>query len=461
MSAPRPRRVAMVVANGVHGDSRVQRVAAAAADGGWSVLVIGRTDGSTVARSRLRTTGGAVDVLLVPVPAVLGVGGPAGALRRRNHPDVRAARRLLAERDRLAGHPPGGRLIGRLRFGAWRLTDPWVQDLELAMAPHLEDFAPDLVHAHDRQTIALAARSAAALRHHGRPTRWVLDAHEYVAATAARGAGGLRGRVRRAMVVGQQSEFIAEADAVVTVSSELARMLAADHHLPASPTVVLNAPDTDHPDTNQPGAEPGPEIPSLRTRLGLSPEVPLLVYVGGCAPARGVSTAVDALQHLPGHHLALVAAPDDADADALLAKAEEAGTGDRVHRVDYVPSHQVTALLRDADIGLVPLLHRPNHEISLVTKYLEYLHAGLPVVVSQVRAMAAFTSEHRVGEVYATGDPRALAEAVSTVMANRDRYAHAVATDPAVAATAWSRQAEVLGDLYDRLVPAPDYPGDR
>jgi glycosyltransferase involved in cell wall biosynthesis len=132
-----------------------------------------------------------------------------------------------------------------------------------------------------------------------------------------------------------------------------------------------------------------------------------------------------------------------------------------VHRVDYVPSHQVTALLRDADIGLVPLLHRPNHEISLVTKYLEYLHAGLPVVVSQVRAMAAFTSEHRVGEVYATGDPRALAEAVSTVMASRDRYAQAVATDPAVAATAWSRQAEVLGDLYDRLVPAPDYPGDR
>ncbi len=432
------RRLAMLVANGVDGDSRVQRTARAASDGGWEVLVVGRSPDDRVHRHGL----GGASVLLVPVPAVLAVGGgPVRDPRRLRAPEVRSARAELARRDRAAGHR-----AAPSRHGGWRLLDPWVQDLELAFAPAVEQFGPDLVHAHDRHTIALAARSAAVLTRArpDRPVRWVLDAHEHVASTAARGHQGLRGRLRTQMVVGQQAEFVRDADAVVTVSQTLARMLAEDHDLPELPTVVLNAPEP---------ADDVEHVPGLRERTGVGADVPLLVYVGGCAPARGVATVVEALDLLPGVHLALVAAPDDDGATRLLDDAVRRGVGDRVHRVDYVDPRRVTRLLRDATAGVVPLLHKPNHEISLVTKYLEYLHAGLPVVVSDVREMAAFTREHDLGEVHVAGDATAAAAAVRRVLDRLDEVRDRVVSSDAVRATSWPAQAAVLLSLYDHLAP--------
>lgn len=412
------RRLAMAVNNGIDGDSRVQRIAWSAANAGWDVLLLGRSGTSRTERTQIR---GLPAVLVAPVPSLSA-----------------ADRALLRQRDHVAG-----RRGWRWQHGAWRWLDPWVQALELAMAPHLEGFEPHLVHAHDRHTVSLASRSVAALRADGRRTAWLADVHEDVGATAARGASGLRGALRRRMVTGQQAEFLPDADAVVTVSDTLADLLAGQHHLLSRPTVVLNAPLPPVPGSR--GA------PSLRRLTGLGKDTPLLVYAGGCAAQRGLETVVDALPALDGVHLALVCSPADADAPALLARAAQRGVVARVHRVDYVPASQVVAMLQGADIGLVPLLHRPNHQISLVTKYLEYLHAGLPVVTSDVREMAAFTTEHDLGATYPAGDVDGLAAAVRTVLAAREHHAARIVTSPAVASTSWPCQAERLLRLYDAL----------
>jgi glycosyltransferase involved in cell wall biosynthesis len=113
--------------------------------------------------------------------------------------------------------------------------------------------------------------------------------------------------------------------------------------------------------------------------------------------------------------------------------------------------------LRAADAGLVPLRHRPNHEISLVTKYLEYVQAGLPLVVSDVRSMAAFTRAHGLGEVFHLGlgdeaDAQALAAAATRVLAGSARYRSAYAAARAtLAGLTWEEQARVLVGLYTRL----------
>ncbi len=97
--------------------------------------------------------------------------------------------------------------------------------------------------------------------------------------------------------------------------------------------------------------------------------------------------------------------------------------GERLHVVPYVAPDQVVDYLAGADAGLVPLRHRPNHEISLVTKYMEYAQARLPLVVSDVRVMAAFTREHGFGEVFRVQDGApGLAAAVRTVLDDPRRY---------------------------------------
>ncbi len=117
-----------------------------------------------------------------------------------------------------------------------------MQEVELALAPVVEALEPDVIHAHDHHTAPLAARSTALLRRRGRDVRWVHDAHELSVATADRGAGGLRGLLRRRMIGGMIAELVPTADAVVTVSVELAERLRADLRLTDRPVVVLNAP---------------------------------------------------------------------------------------------------------------------------------------------------------------------------------------------------------------------------
>jgi len=438
-------RLVMVVNNAVSGDSRVQRCAATAAGAGWDVTVLGRSPDSE--RHELTGPGG-VRVVLVPVPTVMAAGGWRTRLRTRTvvHP-------RLAERDRVAGHR------GRpWVHGGWRVLDPWLADFELALADEIEALRPTVIHVHDRHPVPAVARSVAALRSKGHDVGWILDAHEDIAATASRGATGLRGWARRTMIAGAQDEWIREADAVLTVSPELAVTLQERHRLPTVPTVVLNAPQ---PPATGDGADT--PVAGVRERIGLAPDVPLLVYSGSCAPARGLDTVIAALpilDSLRGHRdvrVAIVASPADPHLPGLLERAAAAGVGDRIHRVDYVPADQVVQLLGSADAGLVPLLHRPNHEISLITKYLEYLHAGIPVICSSVRTMAAFTVDHGLGEVFAAGDPEDLAQAAARVLADPTPYREHIRSSEAVAATAWSQQVERLLAVYRTVAERHGY----
>ncbi|WP_051939920.1 glycosyltransferase [Phaeacidiphilus oryzae] len=495
MSAP---RVAMLVANGVAGDSRVQKAAWSMAEAGWDVVLVGRAAGDRREEYAL----GRARVLLVPLEDELSGYQKvrprrSEAVRRRaayraarartarwdaadsGGPAVRAA---AAARGRLERWPAGDALVGRLgsgrvggpaalaagavrgladRNGGWRSFNPWFRDLELAFAPVLAELRPDLIHAHDFHMVGIGARAAGRL---GVP--WVYDAHEYLAGIDVPGRwyrrSELRGLLRRRMLVGVEREYIGRADAVVTVSRGIAERLRADHGLAAEPLVIANAP------MRHGGAEAAPQqestagegaagaAVSLREAVGLGPETPLLVYSGGMAPRRGVASVVEGLARLERAHLALVAREDDPDVPALLTLAERLGVAGRVHTAPYVSPDRVVEYIASADAGLIPILHRPNHELSLITKYLEYLHAGLPIVCSDVRTMARTTEELGVGEVYPAGDPAGFAEAAGRVLDGIERYrAQYLPGRPGAAAAEeyrWSRQAEALDALYARLL---------
>ena len=498
-------RVVMLVANAVAGDSRVQKIAWSMAAAGWAVTLVGRAPGEEAERYRL----GAADVLLVPVPKIVSGyerqrthGGPAATSLR---PAYREARAGLAARDAaggrtrssaaaavrgwLAEHPGADDLVARStrgpvggtarkaiggalgvtdRYGGWRWFNPWFGDLELALAPVVRDLAPDLIHAHDFHMVGIGARLAATLSTSAAPgvpdrrVRWIYDAHEYLRGIEVPARSDMRLRMRRRMLVGVEREYIKRADAVVTVSEGIATRLAEDHSLPVRPYVILNAPVV--ADAQSAGSRTASEFPdrSLRKDCRLGPDVPLLLYSGGMSPRRGVVTAVEALAGLPGVHLALIAREDDPDVPALTRRAAEIGVGNRLHVVPYVPVDRVVPYIGGATIGLIPILHLPNHELSLITKYFEYLHAALPIVTSDVREMAAETRRLGVGEVFAAGDAEALAAAVRLVLAGLKRYqaVYAGPDDPR-AGSSWAGQALRLDALYREVLgvqPGPAQP---
>jgi glycosyltransferase involved in cell wall biosynthesis len=335
----------------------------------------------------------------------------------------------------------------RVRGVRWRRVIPGLDDFEIAHGPVIDSLGPDAVHAHDVFSIGIAARAVGRARLAGRQVALVYDAHEFVP-----GLPRHAGRTPRyaAAVESLEREYIRDADRILTVSPAIAAAIRTHYRLDRTPDVILNIPMA-----TQARANVGEPAQSVRASCGLGPEVPLLVYSGGLKRVRGVDVVVRAMTYLPNEHLAVVCVPNARAAlvEELRRLADRLGVSERVHFVDPVPPDQVVGYLAAADIGLHPLLGGiPNHEMALPNKLFEYLHAGLPMVVTDLRELGAFVREHGLGETFRSGDPVDLAETVVKVLANPQPYREAAAKPELRAEYSWQRQAELLQATYDHLL---------
>ncbi|MEV4161025.1 glycosyltransferase [Nonomuraea dietziae] len=487
--AARPR-LAVIVGNAITGDSRVQKTALAAARDGWEVTLVGRAAGGETEYSSF----GPVRVIRVAVDDVMRkhawVKRQRRGLRARitqwGLPDERAlaryrtAHRVWVREQRahigwtygagasgaLSRHTRRlwirlGRHVHQARVrafrwerrrsrrkhtpvGEWRRDMPELIDLELAFGAVLDDLRPHVIHANDITMIGVAAQSAARLRSRGFTCRWLYDAHEYV-----RGADW-HTELRTSAYHDLERQFIGRADAVVTVSPEIAEVLRQQYHLPSTPLVVRNTPIRE-------AVGRGESSASVRAACGLGPDTPLLVYSGWMDRDRSVDTAVASLTSLPHVHLAIVSGRKNAVLRELLELAERIGVSDRVHVVPYVPQADVADYLSTADLGLICSKRLPNHEMSLPTKLAEYLHAGLALVVSDVRTVATYVNAHGVGEVFSSGDVPAFAAAVRRGLSRRKELAENI-SEAILKELSWEYQCSILLQLYrdlSGLTPPP------
>lgn len=495
--------VVMIVDNGVIGDSRVQKQATSMRERGWRVTLVGRRADRDEPR---RTTIGGVPTRLVYVNTKAGLkrskrqrsplGSPLGyrTRERARRSDGLATARVTAAitridelkfagrdrgirgwvaRGRLAGARARRRVVDRrldrstwrrprqpgsgearrrqaslfetlsirswsLLLGerAWQRLDPGIWDWERAYAPVLDRLKPDLIHANDHRMLAIGARHKLRAARHGRTVKLVWDAHELLEGLEV--APGVSPRWMPAQL-SLEHHHARYADEVVTVSEPLARLLHDGHGLATMPSVVTNAPLMSG--ITQPER-------TLREVVGLSADASLLVYSGSLSRERSIDTVVRGMAHLPDAHLAVVVGrPDHPLLLEALAVAEELGVRERIHIAPYVPVDQIVPYLSSADVGVHPILHGPNTEIALATKYYEYAQARLPVVVSDVKVMAETTRRTGQGEVFRAGDPEDFARAAAKVLGDLDRYRGAF-DDELMSQWTWEAQADVLDRVY-------------
>jgi glycogen synthase len=166
-----------------------------------------------------------------------------------------------------------------------------------------------------------------------------------------------------------------------------------------------------------------------------------------------VGIMVEALPVLDGVHVAFITAtPQSAYVQQLMGRAGELGVRDRVHLLPYVAPEHVVEYVAAADIGVHPTHHHLNHEISLATKFFEYSHARLPIVVSDVRTMSEMVLASGQGEVFRAEDMDDYLRAIRAVLADPERYRAAYDKPGLLDDWTWRKQAEVLDVVYERLI---------
>nr|WP_091653552.1 glycosyltransferase [Micromonospora pallida] len=507
----------MLVHNAVKGDSRVQKIARSAAAAGWEVILLGRSPD----RQPHTWHEGQAEVRLIPMSSPLTrrrhdfrrrwLRGPLGYLptgvaahRRQSvkawQADLRVRHGLLVLAQRSGKAPAllpvrkavvrGQQVAAKLLSGwvslryrqlnraqearrrltgpwdrfqavvwtklmgdrAWRRLEPRLWDYEIAFGPVIDKLKPDLIHAHDFRMIGVGARAAVRGRVARRDVQLVWDVHEFLPGVNP-GNNTLRWMPGNRAA---EREYAPYADAVITVSESLGDLLIKEHGLRERPYVVLNAPNVHEvPDDEDIDAEQ----PNIREACGIGPDTPLLVYSGGAAVQRGLGTMVEALPQLDGVHVAFVVPKStDGYVEGLLARATELGVADRIHVLPYVRFYQVVSFLSSADVGVIPIHHWPNHEIALITKFFEYSHARLPIVVSDVKTMAETVRRTGQGEVFRAEDVADYVRAVREVLADPKRYRAAYDQPGLLERWTWEAQAEVLDEVYSRLLPGRPRP---
>jgi glycosyltransferase involved in cell wall biosynthesis len=157
---------------------------------------------------------------------------------------------------------------------------------------------------------------------------------------------------------------------------------------------------------------PRSELTRLRARelLGFDRDRKVLLFFGNIAPYKGLDLLIEALDHLPECHLLIVGGVKgcndywkDVEGSITLS-----GLNGRIHkRIDYVPDEEVEIYFKACDLLVLP--YKKIYQSGVI--FLSYSF-GVPVVATDVGALAESVVEGVTGYVSAANDPRDLASKI-------------------------------------------------
>jgi glycosyltransferase involved in cell wall biosynthesis len=353
-------------------------------------------------------------------------GGPRPPLARRVVNRLRGLATKVKGLAKRVLRRPMSPLRGRARFRALAHYAGLV----------LEQDPPDVVHAHDLNTLWAGDRLA---RRFG--ARLVYDSHELF---VERNSQPPLTRLERYGWARLERRLIKRCDAVITVNVSIAQELSKRYSV-AQPEVVLNAPVHHEP-------SPGDRT-LLREALGLEAGQRLMVYAGALTFNRGLEPLIRSLALLPGWVLVLMGPGKAEFREGLERVALEAGVGSRLRFYGPVEPDEVVRWLSGADLGAAPIRNVClSYYLCLPNKLFEYMMAGLPMIASDLPEMKRVVLGLGVGRVFDPEDPGAIARAVESVFADEREVAEMRRRAlEGGREMNWAAQERVLRKIYERL----------
>lgn len=290
-------------------------------------------------------------------------------------------------------------------FYAWAIRQ--------VLRPVLASLQPDVIHVHNL-FVWMGARRAMA----GAPkATWVLDIAENLPEImqeydhVKRGLGRLL--IRPSAWANLQQRALQEADHVVLVTQVAVDDYVTRLGLNRSKALSCdNVPWDDHIGTDG--------LDELRERFE---GAFVLFYFGDTSRRRGTDLAMAALpevlEHVPNAQLVIVGKNNREDV-FLAELRENSPAKDRIHLEGFQPMSKLGAYLAVASVGLSPLVRNVHHDTTHANKLFQFMHGGLPLIVSDCTAQASLVTSTSTGLVHPAGDAHALAQAAIQLATHSD-----------------------------------------
>jgi glycosyltransferase involved in cell wall biosynthesis len=134
----------------------------------------------------------------------------------------------------------------------------------------------------------------------------------------------------------------------------------------------------------------------------------------------------------------------------LQKKAAALHISHKVKFIDKVPFAELQAYTRQAHLGLS--LDKPNcinHALSLPNKVFDYIHAGIPLLASNVVEVKRIVDTWQTGMCISNVTPDSIAKAVAWIYDNKEVYSRWKGnTLSASKELCWQKEQWVLDEIF-------------
>ncbi|MEI6684042.1 MAG: glycosyltransferase [Bacteroidota bacterium] len=236
------------------------------------------------------------------------------------------------------------------------------------------------------------------------PVSHIHDCHEYF-----RGVPELVGRKRVTRIwKWLEDRFFPKLPWVVAVNSSVAGLYSAEYGNMIE--VIRNVP------YRKPLSGPYD-----KSKLNILPGQKVILYQGAVNVGRGLEEAILAMKYIETDAVLVIAGVGDITVK-LTRLTREAGLSEKVRFLGQVPFQELPGYTLMADLGLsIEKDVSINYHFCLPNKFLDYIQANVPVLVSPFPEMKAIVDDYRIGEYIENHDPAMLAARIDSMLGNREK----------------------------------------
>jgi len=270
----------------------------------------------------------------------------------------------------------------------------------------------------------------------GRGVGVVHDCHEYF-----RGVPELIGRNRvTAIWKGIEDRIFPKLKHVVAVNQSIAGIYTKEYGNPIR--VIRNVPD------HKP-----PEGAFDKASLGILPEQKVILYQGAVNVDRGLEEAILAMEYLKTDAVFLILGTGDIF-EKLKILIRQKDLGQKVIMPGPIPLETLHRYTLMGDIGLsIEKNVCINYYYALPNKFMDYIQARVPVLVSPFPEMKAIVEQYGIGEYIENHDPAWLASKLDSMLADEERlgrYRRNLAG--AALDLCWEKEEEKLKEIFSEKI---------
>ncbi|MDQ5823008.1 MAG: glycosyltransferase family 4 protein [Chloroflexota bacterium] len=157
----------------------------------------------------------------------------------------------------------------------------------------------------------------------------------------------------------------------------------------------------------------------------LDKDVPLISFVGGFGPHRGIDTLLEAVGLLVSRgearfRLALVGA-SGSELARLESVCRERGLQEVVVLRGFLSHRDAMRWMKQSDIGVIPHVNTLQIRTTIPNKLFQYMAAGVPCIVSDVGPLGRIVRQTGCGLTFPAGDAHALAAILAELLSHPER----------------------------------------